>query len=440
MPQSAVVQGGDGNFYGTTWTGGTSTNCDPGVLGCGTVFKITPQGTLTTLWEFDRTDGGAAEAGLVQASDGSFYGTSNIGGTNNDGTVFKITSQGTLTTLWQFSGADGQYPQSGVVRGSDGNFYGTTRLGGTNGYGTVFKITPQGIFTPLWQFNGFNGQEIFAGLVQGGDGNFYGTTQQGGLTNLNGGLGLGTVFKITSQGTLTTLYQFGGLATDGTDPVDALVQCSDGDFYGTTEGGGTNNYGTVFKITSQGTLTTLWQFSDLATDGAYPVAGLVQGSDGNFYGTTINGGTNKYGTAFRITPQGTLTTLWQFGGPEGKWGDAGLVQGSDGNFYGTAKYGGTSTNCTSGCGTVFKLSIPINPPANQISSAQVDSSGTNLVFSVPSVFPETYQLQFSPSMNPTNWSNVVGVCVSNSLGAALTVTNFGGAAGAQGFYRFAITP
>jgi uncharacterized repeat protein (TIGR03803 family) len=117
-----------------------------------------------------------------------------------------------------------------------------------------------------------------------------------------------------------------------------------------------------------------------------------------------------------------------------------LVQGSDGNFYGTAKYGGTSTNCTSGCGTVFRLTVSLTPPANQISSALVDSSVTNLVFTIPSVASETYQLQFATDLVSGNWSNVPGVCVSNSIGAALTVTNFGGAAGPQGFYRFAITP
>jgi uncharacterized repeat protein (TIGR03803 family) len=272
--------------------------------------------------------------------------------------VFKITPQGTLTTLWQFNGTNGATPYAGLVQGSDSNFYGTTYNGGTNGYGTVFKITSQGTLTTLWQFgaNPTNGDNPHADLVQGGDGNFYGTTYQGG-TN-----GAGTVFKITPQGTLTTLWQFGG--SNGQYPYAGLVQGSDSNFYGTTYAGGTN-FGTVFKITSEGTLTTLWDFGPGFAGGTLPYAGLVQGSDGNFYGTTYGGGTNNDGSVFKITPQGTLTTVWQFNGSNGKNPNAGLVQGSDGNFYGTTYQGGTNYVVISGStnylGTVFKL-VASSPP------------------------------------------------------------------------------
>jgi len=424
---NGLVQGADGSFYGTTASGGTNND--------GTVFKFTSGGTLTMLWQFNGTNGLNPDACLFQGNDGNFYGTTEVGGTNDYGTVFKITPQGRLTTLWQFNGTNGEYPVAGLVQGSDGYFYGTTAWGGTNGVGTVFSITSQGTLTTLWQFNGGNGEYPDGGLVQGGDGNFYSTTSHGGTNDS------GTVFKITPQRNLTTLWQFGPYpSANSLYPWAGLVQGNDGSFYGTTEFGGDTNldsygYGTVFRITPQGTLTTLWQFN--LNNGEYPLAGLVQGSDGNFYGTTINGGSNNVGTVFNITPQGTLTTLYQFGGipTDGNYPVAGLVQGSDGNFYGTTSGGGTN-----GAGTFFQLSLPLNPPANQISSAQVDSSGTNLVFSIPSVACETYQLQFSASMNPTNWVNVPAVSITNSIGALLTLTNFGGATGSQRFYRFAITP
>ena len=374
-PDAGLVQGSDGNFYGTTYEGGANDG--------GTVFKITPQGTLTTLWQFGpypSTNGLLPEAGLVQGSDSNFYGTTYEGGANDDGTVFKITPQGTLTTLWQFSGTNGIYPMAGLVQGSDGNFYGTTYGGGPtnfyypNGYGTVFKITSQGTLTTLWQFgnNPTKGTFPLAGLVQGSDGNFYGTAYEGGLTNLNYGSGYGTVFKITSQGTLTTLWQFSANPTNGEYPAAGLVQGSDGNFYGTTTRGGTNDGGTVFKITSQGTLTTVCQFATNNTSNGYwPSAGLVQGSDGNFYGTTPWGGLTNlvsgypgYGTVFKITSQGTLTTLHPFGAnpTDGKGPAAGLVQGSDGNLYGTTSEGGTNN-----AGTVFRLTAIQNAWINTAS-------------------------------------------------------------------------
>ena len=344
----------------------------------------------------------------------------------------------TVTNLWSFiAGSNGGNPWAGLVQGSDGNFYGTTRSGGTNGEGTVFRINSAGTLATLYQFGfGTNGYNPMAGLVQGSDGDFYGTTHSGGAYEG------GTVFRISSAGTLTTLYQFGGLPTDGQNIWAGLVQGSDGNFYGTTALGGTNSAGTVFQVSSAGTLTTLWQFSGYPADGAYPYAGLVQSSDGNFYGTTVNGGTSTNcvsgcGTVFRISPGGSYSNFYSFSSdPAGKDPQAALVQGSDGYFYGTTYLGGTY-----GSGTVYKLSVPSNPPPypiNQITSLQLSS--TNAIFNVVSIAGETYQLQFSSSMNPTNWVNVPNVSVTNSIGALLTVTNFGGAVGPQGFYRFAITP
>ncbi len=350
QPSAGLVQGRDGNFYGTTPYGGTNDE--------GTVFKITPSGTLTTLYSFTGGSDGYLPSGLVQGSDGNLYGTTPGNGYSSPyGTVFKITPSGALTTLHWFTGGwDGCSPCAGLVQGSDGNLYGTTS-GQPYGYGTVFKITPSGTLTTLYSFDGFDdgcGSGLsHAGLVQGSDGNFYGTTCGGGS-----GLWAGTVFKITPGGTLTTLHVFTE-GSDGAYPETGLVQGNDGNFYGTTSGGQLGEgayYGTVFKITPSGTLTTLHAFTgyNAGGDGESP-SGLVQGSDGNFYGTTYYGGMYGYGTVFKITPSGTLTTLHSFNpnsGTEGHCPIAELVQGSDASFYGTTYAGGTN-----GVGTVFRVDV-----------------------------------------------------------------------------------
>ncbi|MGA2373285.1 MAG: choice-of-anchor tandem repeat GloVer-containing protein [Candidatus Korobacteraceae bacterium] len=350
-PGAPLIQGTDGNFYGTTAKGGAN--------GYGTVFKITPAGTLTTLHSFDGTDGYEPLAGLVQASDGNFYGTTYQGGTDGAGTVFKITPTGTLTTLHSFDGTDGNGPEAGLVQANDGNFYGTTYYGGNGGCqlpgcGTVFKITSGGALTTLHSFAGADGAAPLAGLVQAADGNFYATTVYGGTYND------GTVFKITSGGALTTLYSFcAQTGCNGTYPSAGLVQATDGNFYGTAFYGGTYNDGTVFKITSEGTLTTLYSLGGGA--GANPwAAALVQATDGSFYGTALNGGTYGDGVVFKITSSGTLTTLHSFNSSDGANPQGGLVQATDGNFYGTTFFGGANDNCAAppnGCGTVFRLAV-----------------------------------------------------------------------------------
>jgi uncharacterized repeat protein (TIGR03803 family) len=248
-PEDAMIQGTDGNFYGTTEAGGANNEC---TYGCGTVFKISPAGTPTTLYSFCSqtgcTDGEAPRAALLQAANGAFYGTTRSGGAYGAGTVFKITPAGALTTLYSFCSQigcpDGANPLGGLVQGSDGNFYGTTELGGTGTAGgcfgrecgTVFKITPRGTLTTLHNFDLTDGGNPFAGLVQATSGAFYGTTYLGGT---NGG---GTVYEITAAGKLTSLYSFCAETNcaDGSGPETALVQAANGDFYGTTYDGGAN--------------------------------------------------------------------------------------------------------------------------------------------------------------------------------------------------------
>jgi uncharacterized repeat protein (TIGR03803 family) len=283
---------------------------------------------------------------LTQGSDGNFYGTTALGGASNEGTVFKITPAGVETLLYSFTGgADGGQPQAALIQASDGNFYGTTIGGGTSGQGTVFKITSSGFESVLYSFTGGgDGGVPQAGLVQGVDGNFYGTTAGGGAS------GEGTVFSITSTGVETVLHSFAGGAADGNHPYAALIQGGDGSFYGTTAGGGASSQGTVFKITPTGVETVLYSFAGGfvgVADGGDPTTALIQGRDGNFYGTA-GGGVGNNGVLFEVTPTGVETVLYYFVGGAAVNRPGPLIQGVDGKFYGTTAYGGSSN-----LGTVF---------------------------------------------------------------------------------------
>jgi len=354
----ALVQGADGNFYGSADAGGAN--------GAGTVFKVTREGTLTSLYSFCALsgcpDGENPQATLLQATNGKFYGTTHGGGAYGCGTVFEITRTGALTTLHSFEDPiDGCRP-AGLIQAVNGNLYGVTVYGGLQG-GTFFEITPTGKFTTLYSFcslpNCADGENPETSLVQGTDGNFYGTTLSGGA-NFQG-----TVFRITATGALTTLYSFCSLALcfDGGYP-DSLVQGSDGNFYGTTEEGGVHcvsTCGTVFEINRGVKLSTLYTFCDQpnCADGDSPMS-LVQGSDGNFYGTTNGPGAFQAGTAFGITSTGTLSTLHTFCSADlcsdGAYPVGGLLQATDGLFYGTTEEGGASND-----GTVFSLDMGLAP-------------------------------------------------------------------------------
>ncbi|MGB7862147.1 MAG: choice-of-anchor tandem repeat GloVer-containing protein [Candidatus Sulfotelmatobacter sp.] len=354
---NGLVQGTDGNFYGTTGNGGAINPCsaDGGGPGCGTVFEITPTGTLTTLHSFNGSDGYAPN-GLIQGLDGKFYGTTAT-------SIYSIVPGGTPVILASVSG-----PQGPLVQGTDGNFYGTSSGGGASDAGTFFKITPSGTLTTIYSFDGINFVSPNA-VVQGTDGNFYGTTTNGGALGCGPSSPFGdcgTILKITPEGVPTLLYSFclpfGSGCPDGFSP-SRLALGTDGNFYGTTAHGGNlvacdtlaypvyPSCGTVFKITPGGTLTTLHLFD--STDGGWPLNGVIQGSDGNFYGTTDLGGANGLGTLFKITPAGTLITLYSFPG-SGASGAApsGLVQATNGSFYGTSGAGGTNND-----GTVFSFAI-----------------------------------------------------------------------------------
>jgi uncharacterized repeat protein (TIGR03803 family) len=418
-PMAALVEGVDGNFYGTTKYGGTTDG--------GTVFKMTSSGKLTILAGFyGGTNGYWPMAALVQRKyDSSLYGTtSGIGGPKGAcGTVFRITTNGTFTTLVSFNGGSGAQPMGALVEGADGNFYGTTQYGSYYtplGYGTVFKMTFNGWFSSLRSFYAPDGAYPCAALVQGEDGQFYGTTEEGGPNNA------GTVFKIGSGGSSSTLYSFAG-ADDGFYPLGALVQGAVGSFYGTTEYGGTNDVerggdGTIFRLTTNGIFTTLASFN--VTNGANPIAGLIQGRDGNFYGTTCYGGAAGGGTLFRMTPAGALTTLHSFGGDDGWCPAAALVQGSDGNLYGTAQYGGTDN-----CGTIFRFSI------QPVLQAMV-KTGAGLSLTWNAVSGRTYQVQYKTNWNQAKWADF-GTTMTATNG---TLTTCDPTASSQRWYRVALLP
>jgi len=328
-----LTQGADGNFYGTTYQGGSGTCLGPfGVIGCGTIFKLTPSGTQTVLYNF-------------------------------------TYDSNTNTAV------NGIYPVGGLVQGYDGNFYGTASAGGnpdavcngTLGCGTIFRITPAGQFTPLHQFNGVLANPPEGGgpggrLILATNGRLYGTTYSGGMVQNFGNQG--TIFSISLAGAFSTVYMFDNVhgTTDGANPYAGLMQAKDGSFYGTTQFGGSSNAGTVFKFAGSKT-TVLHSFAEqpgqFFPDGAYPKAALVQANDGKLYGVTSYGGTlttfYQSGTLFRITTSGAFTKLWDFNATDpsvngiSPWG--GLIQASDGNLYGTTSAGGG----TADSGTVYQL-------------------------------------------------------------------------------------
>jgi uncharacterized repeat protein (TIGR03803 family) len=442
---SMLVEGNDGNFYGTTYGGGDTVGYDGG--GDGTVFKMTPGGAFTSLYSFDtivfEQDGRGPLGNLIKGADGNLYGTTEYGGNipdTDNGTIFQITTNGALTTLYSFGSngvtsntfwPDGRFPFAGVTQDSDGNFYGTTTTSGAGEQGTIYQLTSGGTLNVLHSFPddtnaafSVDGGMPASELTEGPDGNFYGTTYWGG-TNYNG-----TIFRITTNGTFTALYSFSSTAGGTYAP---LLLGKDGNFYGTAQGigGSGNGSGIIFQFTTNAVFTVLHTFFFDGTP-----SGLMQGSDGNFYGTTSQGGSfdlpSGGGTIFQMTTNGTVTTLYSFSGPDGQEPQGALVEGTDGNLYGTTSYGGPQWNAETGApgyGTIFRITVP---PAFQ-SIAQTNGV-VSLTWSAMS--NQTCQVQYSTNLVSTNWIN---------LSSAVTVTNSpvsvhdATATDSQRFYRIMLT-
>jgi uncharacterized repeat protein (TIGR03803 family) len=367
-PDAGLVRDNKGNLFGTTVNGGS--------YGNGTVFEVSASGKETVLHNFAGSPDGAYPYGgfLVRDAKGNLYGATYWGGAYGGGTVFALSKKGTETVLYSFgpagSYADGQ-SSYGVTRDAQGNFYGATTFGGAySPYGTVFQVTPAGNETVLYNFEGgSDGAEPQSPLIRDSKGNLYGTSFQGGYPGCGDYDGCGTVFEVTPSGKETVLHTFTGLPDDGAFPTAGLVRDSKGNFYGTTTLGGVFGYGTVFIVTKKEEAEkVLYNFKGGTSDGSGPSGGLVRDKQGNFYGTTAGGGGSGnggfgWGTIFKMSPDGAVTVLYSFtGGEDGGNPVGNLVIDKEGNLYGTTVYGGVngpgcwSIQTSYGCGTVFKLS------------------------------------------------------------------------------------
>jgi uncharacterized repeat protein (TIGR03803 family) len=398
IPMAELIQGADGNYYTTTTIGGAGTcpgEVEDQIPGCGAVVEITAAGALSVLYSFPydtststAPDGRFPQAGLVQGKDGNFYGVASEGGTgglscadttglSGCGTVFKLTPGGTLSVLHSFCGGsgcgslatDGAEPTGRMVFGANGDLYGTTQVGGLfNGFynqGTIFRITTSGAYTVLHVFSGNFGSEPdganpAAGLTLASNGDFYGTTTAGGASKD------GTVFKMTPAGKVTLLHSFTG-SSDGSMPIGALVQASDGNLYGTCYSGGANGTGTVFRITAKGVFTKIYDFAAEVAPGNIgylPKAGLIQASDGNLYGTAWEGGAFNAGTIYQLTLGGVGTLESSFEASTGFSPLGALLQGSDGRLYVTLQNnGGENSDNVQDQGAISVLDLGLDPPA-----------------------------------------------------------------------------
>jgi uncharacterized repeat protein (TIGR03803 family) len=337
------AQARDGNLYSTSQLGGT--------LGKGVVFRLTPAGQVTVLHSFDGTNGGVPRGGLTLGTDGNLYGTTCQGGSFNNGTVFRIATTGgssySVVHNFDVNKGEGYCPEAAPVQGTDGNFYGTTSES-VPGSGTVYKMTPSG--TPLKTLHVFDqaahadGQTPGA-IIQGTDGSFYGTTQTGGASDQ------GTVFKITAAGTLfKLLHSFSGPQGDGSKPFGPIIQARDGNFYGTEFDG---QY--IYKITPTGSFSRF--FTLTSQTGAIAEAGLIQATDGKFYGAMQFYGAG-YGTILQLTPTGMASVPHNFDYTHGGGPQVSVFQHTNGILYGDTTAGGTSTKPG---GVLYSLDMGLHP-------------------------------------------------------------------------------
>ena len=403
-PWGPLVQAPDGNFYGTTLNGSSTATA-----ATGTIFRMDPAGKITILHHFllSTSDGVNPFGGLLLARDGNFYGTtySAVGVTgsgSSGGVIFRITPSGSYTKLWTFTGGEGGLPKAGLMQAKDGYIYGTSVKGGYLA-GAVYRTSTNGTPTLVHGFKGTtDGVQPTCVLLQATDGNLYGTAYAGGAS------GVGTVFKLTTNGGFSVIHTFKGPAVqDGSNPVGGLIQASDGNLYGTTATGGQYNLGTIFKIDRAGTYSVLHSFT--ITEGASPFSNLLQASDGNLYGTTYAGGRN-YGTVFKITLTGELTVLHTFAAlrGDGVAAAAGLVQGTDGKLYGTTYYGGTQNK-----GVVFRLDAGLPRAPTPSPSASPTSTPTSSPTPVSSPAPGPSP---SPGSSPNPTPGPGPVCANNTCG------------------------
>jgi uncharacterized repeat protein (TIGR03803 family) len=366
-PLTPPILASDGNLYGATVRGSANAT--------GLVYKLTPQNKLSTLYAFcsqtNCADGSIPEFGPILGNDGNLYGTTSYGGVNDLGVVYKLTLSGKFTVLYSFCHCDGGWYSNGLVADGKGGFYGTTLEGGSHQFGTIFHLTAQGKLTTLYNFcdsqptciDAYNNNGEPQPLILGIDGNLYGITTTGGqYYYLCSPGGCGTVFKITPHGEFSIVYSFCSLSNcaDGGQPA-WLIQGSDGNFYGTTSLAGSEAHGggTVFQLTTSGALNPLHSFS-AAQDGTSGNApyDLIEAANGALYGITVFGGNEGQqcehigcGTVFSVTTSGAFESLHSFDASDG-YAPAGIVQASDTTLSGTTSFGGAHHG-----GVIFSLNL-----------------------------------------------------------------------------------
>ena len=408
MPLSALVQGVDGNFYGTTFAGGTNV-----LTGFGTVFKITPSGTLTTIYAFNGVSASQPSGDIVFGADGALYGTTQAGGTTGFGTVYKLALDGTLTVLHSFNSGDGSQPVGGLVLGSDGNFYGTTSLGGSSAEGTIFKIASDGRFTSLHSLSGIEGSVPNGTLVEGTDGNFYGFTTQ-------------TIFQITPSGSFTKLLDLSTPATTGASPFGDLILATDGALYGTASAGGASNNGVVFKVALSTTTTATPTFSPAG--GTYSASQSATISDATTGATiyyTIDGSTptiasTKYVGPITVSKTETVKAI-------------AASSGNQNSAVATAVYTITPPAGT----TATPTFIPAGGSYNASQSVTISdaTTGATIYYAIGGSTPTASSTQYTGPITVSKTETVKSIAVSSGnqnsavATAAYTIAQSGGGGG-----------
>jgi uncharacterized repeat protein (TIGR03803 family) len=334
------AQGRDGRLY-VTAQGATGSY--------GSILSVGTDGKTRLLHVFDSTHGATPFGGIVLSSDGNFYGTTALGGATNNGVLFRVSQNGTYTVLHEFAGgADGLTPAAPPLEASDGNLYGTTSGSGTVGP-TVYKYSRSTGYSVLRQFDFSQAQYFVSAPIQATDGNLYVTSDSGGASNC------GAILKLMLSGTLLWSYSF-PCGASGSTPDGQLMQAIDGNFYGTTNGGGTAGNGTVYKVDGEGTVSILYNFLGLPKDGESPDSGLIQATDGNIYGATLSGGGAGQGTLFQLTTGGVEEILFNFRNKKGEAPFGTPIQHTNGSIYGTVLQGGLG-----GFGAVYSLNMGLGP-------------------------------------------------------------------------------
>jgi uncharacterized repeat protein (TIGR03803 family) len=418
-PNRRLLEVDDGEFYGVSQWGGLRTDA-------GAIFKITKSGQLTPLYQFDWTNGTRPSYGLIRGVDGHFYGTCGGIKNNPDGFIYRFATNGELTVLHSFTS---QYSIGfgGLVQTPDGAFYGTSYSGGTNDFGVVYRYRTNGGFSVAAHFGGAGvGYYPASRLIDDGAGSFYGCMRYHDR-NGNYPTGPGTVFRFSTNGALSLVFAFDGV--NGSQPTGDLAFGQDGSLYGTTFGGGKFGLGTVFKLTTNGVLTTLVDFT--GTNGARPASGLLQSREGYLYGVTaysVMGATYGFGTAYRLTTNGQLTTLVRFDGTNGANAYTEFIQGRDGSIYG-AVFDAAYRMYVNG-GTVLRFD-------EQPTIVSVTANSMEATLKWHSFSNRIYRLESKSLTGDTNWIDH-GVDIP-SLGnqTAYTVPT---SPSAQRIYRVALLP